>query len=311
MLALLLVPVAAGARDVERAGPASAWWKAADLALARGDCARALAILNEQVVDHHYGAVARLGDIHETGVCAHLGLPPARELYERLIADGIEVAKARLGRLYLDGLGVPRDVARAERLFKEAVLWMIAREFDEMRRDQIDVLMSFHGVPEELEAVLDWVERVESSPAPEIYRAAVRLKNDSDLADTQRAALHWMRQAAIEEYPPAFYDLGVWELETKHDPKARRWALGYIVRAGQLGYPPALKDMGLRFAFGTEIEQDDFSALVWLTRAQDAGEDVTEALAVVSERLSRDERSVARRWARTAEVLPTFRYQPE
>lgn len=175
VLALLLVPVAAGARDVERAGPASAWWKAADLALARGDCARALAILNEQVVDHHYGAVTRLADIHETGVCAHLGLLPARQLYEGLIADGIEVAKTRLGQLYLDGLGVPRNVDRARLLFKEAVLWMVAHEFAERRRGAAGELMGRHEVPPELEAELDWADRVENGR--QLYETALRLKD--------------------------------------------------------------------------------------------------------------------------------------
>lgn len=167
-LLVLVLAGAAGARDVERTAPASAWCKAADMALERGDCARALAILNEQVAGHHYGAVARLGDIHETGSCAHLDLPPARELYEDLIAGGIEIAKARLGQLHLEGLGVTKDVARARRLFQEAVLWMVACEFDEMRRDQIDVLMSFHGVPEDLEAVLN---RIDGSSAAQHRRS--------------------------------------------------------------------------------------------------------------------------------------------
>jgi TPR repeat protein len=307
MLALLLVPVAAGARDVERVGPASAWWKGADMALARGDCARALAILNEQVVQHHYGAVARLGDIHETGACAHLGLPPARQLYEGLIADGIEVAKARLGRLYLDGHGVPGDVARAERLFKEAVLWMVAREFDEMRRDQIDVLMSFHGVPEALEAVLDWVERVESSPALEIYRAAIRLRSDNDLANRRRAALHWMQKAAIKKYPPAFYVLGRWKLETANTGEERRDGIKLVQRAGELGYPPALKQVGLWLLEAEIVERWDFAAMVWLLMALDAGQHVEEALAEAASRLDRDERVVAVRWAREKQMLPAVR----
>jgi len=304
---MLAAPSGAAARTSEQAAPASAWWKAADMALARGDCARALAILNEQVAGHHYGAVARLGDIHETGSCAHLGLPPARELYERLIADGIEIAKARLGQLHLDGLGVTRDVARARRLFKEAVLWMVAREFDEVRRDQIDVLMSFHGVSEELEAVLDWVERIERSPAPEIYTAALRLKNDSDLANTRRAALHWMRQAAIEEYPPAFYDLGRWKLEMATTEKERRDAIKLVQQAGELGHPPALKQVGLWLLEAEVVERWDFAAMVWLLMAKDAGQHVDRALTEATSRLTKDEQAVATSWARERQMLPAVR----
>lgn len=316
MPAVLMLAIAVGsagsavARVSERAEPPSAWWKAADQALERGDCARAVDLLEELLNKGETGALTPLGNIHESGRCAELGLPPAPRFYERMIERGFDIAKARLGYFYLEGRGVPRDAERARRLFKEAVLELVARVFPELRRRIMRSVMGRHGVPEELEAELDWADRIEAGPPRVQYATALRLRSGDGLPRHEDAAYEWLWKSAHRGVPDAWFEWGMWDLARACNDDDRRRAFRRIGRAATLNHPPALKEMGLRKAEGRGIERYDFGAMVLLLKAHWAGEDVAATLLEVGSRLNVHEKAVAVDLALRDEYIVTFSLGP-
>lgn len=305
---LLLLAHPLAAEVSEQDAPASAWQNAAELALERGDCERALTIYEKQVERKSADVVGPLGDLYEGGRCAHLDLPPALELYRRLIAMGIPLAQARLGYLYLEGLGVRQDVVRAERLFKKAVLEVAGwDDAPEARRRVMASIMGRHPVPPELQAELDWVDRIEHGPTRLLYETALKLKDGIGLPKHAGAAEDWLRRAAIDRgYAPAYYALGMWQLARACDQEDRRIAFDHIARAATLGHPQAIKEMGLRLAEGRGVRRYDFGAMVLLLRAARAGENVETTLREVTSRLNHHERVVAGRWAEKEDRTVTY-----
>lgn len=228
--ALWLGPGREAGTGETRMVPAHGWWIAAELAFERGDRGRALELFREQA-HYYYGAIARLGELHEGGRCIGEELPPAAELYERLIAEDLGIAGARLGYLHLHGLGVVRDEARARRLFKGAVLWLAVNESPERRRAVVAQVMSGHGVPAELATELAWLERLEAGPARKLYEVALKLKEGrGGLPRHEAAARRLVHRAAMKGLPEAFCTRGMWDLAAARDPDDRRWALKDIAR---------------------------------------------------------------------------------
>ena len=92
-------------------------------------------------------------------------MPPdyakARELYEQAVADGWNLAKFRLGRLYEQGLGVPQDYAKARKLYEESV---------DMSADSQNALGQLYerglGVPQDYAKAREWYEMAVKSKVP-------------------------------------------------------------------------------------------------------------------------------------------------
>ena len=64
-LVRLVLVADARAAPTQRADPPHAWWKAAEMALDRGDCKAAIALLEAKLDEGESGAAIPLGDIHD------------------------------------------------------------------------------------------------------------------------------------------------------------------------------------------------------------------------------------------------------
>ena len=312
VLSLLLCLVAGPARAAERALVEQfPWWLAADAALARGECAAALALLVPNAFEGHFGAVGRLGDIVETGTCPGHGLPPPAALYGGLIEAGVAIAKARLAQLHLLGEGVPQDEERARLLFQEALVESIVLAFPELRRGNIRETMGRHGISSPLAEELAWLDQVESGLPEGQYEVAVRLMEGEGLPRHPEAARILMDLASRAGLPKARYRLGRWHTEQRFARADARTGLFLIAHAATLGDPQAMEEMGRRFAYGLRVQPSPLRALALLLRVERLGADVGDAIAHVTGQLTEVEREVAAEMARREEMLVTFSWKEE
>lgn len=93
-----------------------------------------------------------------------------------------------------------------------------------------------------------------------MYLAGEGVKRDP------RQHLHWMRQSAENGYPPANYLMGIAYLP--HNPTTARQ---YLETAAKDEHGAAMHLLGLMYASGTGVEQNDRQALRWFRRAKAQG----------------------------------------
>jgi TPR repeat protein len=251
LAAILIVSEPAAALVSESDAPASAWWAADDLALERGDCARALAIPTDLDVppaargflpdptgrwEHHARAAllhgecisarklieraisdgeaqgyALLGEMHELGRCGPRNLSKAATNYGEAVRRGYVLAAANLGYLVLHGFGVPADTAWARHLFKLVAL-DLAMLSPYMRRPHPLLVLLHREIPDELEGALQWVRNLEESPPERLFQVAPRLKDGEGMPRHPGLARRRLERASGKGLLEADHTLALWRL---------------------------------------------------------------------------------------------------
>lgn len=142
----------------------------AQAAISSGDIKRGREILLALAKKGNAEAEYQLGLAYEIG--SPVGAPEIREAvtwYEKAAAHGVMHAKARLGHIYLKGVGVTQDFAKARGLLEEAADAGNARaQFDLARMWE-----SGWGGPMKLPVAYAWFEL----SARQDYRPAVTARN--------------------------------------------------------------------------------------------------------------------------------------
>jgi uncharacterized protein len=103
---------------------------AAETELRRGDVSQAMAVLRQAANRGHSGAQARLADLLRAAEFNQEALA----LYRQSAAQGDPAGEFGLGRMYADGLGVPRDAAQALAWYRRAEQQQHAPALDALAR---------------------------------------------------------------------------------------------------------------------------------------------------------------------------------
>jgi hypothetical protein len=167
-----------------------------------------------------------LGVLYVQGLGVLRDLNQAASWYRKAADQGNAEAQFSLGQMYARGWGVPRDTADAIRWFEMA--------------NSVDS----DGPP------TDWLS-VEGYGMPQDYQQAA----------------YWYRQAADNGHPEAQYNLARLYAGGKgvkrDEVQAERW----VSSSASQGYAPAMADLGKRFATGNGAAQNGQRAYFWLTLA--------------------------------------------
>lgn len=280
------------------------WQAVARMAIAESGCAEELDHLSQYIDEGKKFALLFLGDEYETGSsCVPKNPARAAELYRIAVDNGLEEAMPLLGYMYLNGLGVPRDVAQAQYWFKRTVLWQV-RSIEEIRLSTIKSILGRRGVPEELKKELQWVREVEEGDAARQFELALQLRDGAGLPQDREAAFEWARQAADKGLVEVSYELAQWYISGAYGEKDAKRGLSWLEEAARADYVPAQRDLGLRLATGEEVKRNPIAAYVWLSRAQAGGADVTAALRELDTALSDDDKAVAGEWMEDPKMIP-------
>ena len=266
-------------------GPPNNWQLQAQAAAAHADCVAALDVIERAESSYSVLSFGVRAEFLETGTCLPQDTQKAANQYRKLAETNLDArAAARLGAMYLEGNGVPRDAVEAKRLFRQAAV-ILAIFPQEIRREIAAIYMGERGIPAPLRSELDWLEEIENGDAERQYQEALQFLDVDEPSMEEIMALLWLGQAGDRGFPRAHYELAQ-EFFTDPDDPENREALHFLGQAAAAGYSLAQKEVGKRYAQGEGHRQSDFDAAVWLTRAGADGEDVEELLAPVRERLS-------------------------
>jgi len=209
-------------------------WPKARAALAAGDDAVALPLLEAAAAEGFAEAQYNLGRLHDDGRGTAKDTATAVRWYETAAEQGYAPAQAVLGAVYSNGTSAPQDYALAARWLRKA-----AEQRDPFAALALGMAYDLgRGVP------VDGAE-----------------------------ALLWVTRSAELHYVPAEAALGMRYLEGRHGAapdydKARSW----LQKAAGGGDREAMLGMALLHGQGRGVKPDYTESYVWLLRAQAAGD---------------------------------------
>ena len=261
--------------------------------LEKGDCRTAVSLLEKKEAEGEPSALGSFGELYETGRCVDRDLARAAEYYQVAHDKGPSLVSARLGYLYLRGLGVEKDEERARKLFRQTALDMIILS-PEWREGLLEAVMGERGVPPELRAELDWIQNVESGSPHDWYESALQIREEGGGDEIyEQAARKLLAKASLEDDRDAQYELGLWHLEDVAPGEPPFRALSYFSDAAEQGHHEAQKELALLHESGDLGRVRNYMAYYWLVRAREGGLKVEEELERIGAMMPEEERQAA------------------
>lgn len=92
--------------------------------------------------------------------------------------------------------------------------------------------------------------------------------------------LHWMHQAANQDYPKAIFLLGIYHEFVGGPERDESKSFELYRKAAEIGFAPAMECLGVLYAEGRGTRQDDDEAIKWLQRAISHGRSREASLAI-------------------------------
>jgi len=153
------------------------------------------------------------------------------------------------------------------------------------------------GVEKDLREAARWIFEAAKTGMPEAqYHYAVLLQNGVGVAQDVEEAIVWFQRAANGGHARAQYNTGIAYLEGQSVPQSYERAHSYLERAARQNLPEAQYNIGAMYEHGLGTEPDLAEALKWYSLAAEAGfEDAGRALDGLIPRLSEEERERGQR----------------
>ena len=212
-----------------------------------------------------YMKVASIGDPDVLGQWSDL----------RSEAGAVAGANFRIGDMYADGNGVPRNTREAERWYQRGVDmesaaaragWLMAHVY------LANAYLQSKGVPLDYGEAMYWMRKA----AENGYRQAqVNLgsmyRDGQGTSQNYGEAMHWYRHAADQGSAVAEWTIGGlyfhgWGV-TRNFTEAATW----FRKAAEAGVPIAQWDLGMMYYQGYGVSKDLATARAWLQKAADRG----------------------------------------
>ena len=199
----------------------------------------------------------------------------AVKLFTEAANGGITVAKYKLGKMFLNGNGVEKDIPKAiewlkqsateENEFAEYALGKLYLKGEEVEKDTIsaeDYLLKAASRGNKYAAYLLGKE----------YLSGENFEKDAANAEK------YLLKAAEHGNKFAEYILGKEYLRGENFPKDVQRAIEYLKRAAEKGFDFAEYELGKIYLFGKDIPKDTETALEYLKSAAASGNEYAQAL---------------------------------
>jgi TPR repeat protein len=170
------------------------------------------------------------------------------------------------------------------------------------------------GVPRDDAAALRWLTRAAEQGEPEAqFELGVMYRDGLGTPTDGKLAMQWFQRAAERGVPHAFNALGELYLGHPEIPQDYAAALVWFLRGAQLDDADCLYNIGIRYALGQGVEQDEIEAYKWLDLATNISigglhSKAVRALQAIGERLMplqiAQAKSGAQEWLRAHRSAP-------
>lgn len=199
----------------------------------------------------------------------------AVKLFTEAANSGITVAKYKLGKIFLNGDGVEKDIAKAVEWLKQAA--MEENEFAEYALGRLYL----QGEEVEKDTISAEEYLLKSASRGNKYAAYLLGKeylSGENFGKDAMKAVEYLELAAEKDFEPAEYILGKEYLRGENFPKDVQKAIDYLKRAAEKGLNFAEYELGKIYLFGKDIPKDTETALEYLKSAAASGNEYAQAL---------------------------------
>ncbi len=190
-------------------------------------------------------------------------------------AEAIARANFRIGDMYADGNGVPKDSREAERWYERGVDMESAAAQAGWSMAQVylaNAYLQSKGVPLDYAEAMSWMRKA----AQHGYRhAQVNLgsmyRDGQGTPQNYGEAMHWYRYAADQGSAVAEWMIGGLYFRGWGVIRDFTEAAAWFRRAAEAGVPAAQWDLGLMYYHGYGVSKDLATAQAWLQKAAARG----------------------------------------
>ena len=199
----------------------------------------------------------------------------AVKLFTEAANGGITVAKYKLGKLFLSGDGVEKDIPKAVEWLKQAAVeenefaeYALGRLFLKGEEVEKDIFVAE-------EYLLKSASRGNKYAA---YFLGKEYLSGENFGKDAMKAVEYLELAAEKDFEPAEYILGKEYLRGENFPKDVQKAIDYLKRAAEKGFDFAEYELGKIYLFGNDAPKDTETALAYLKSAAANGNEYAQAL---------------------------------
>lgn len=199
----------------------------------------------------------------------------AVKLFTEAANSGITVAKYKLGKIFLNGDGVEKDIPKAIEWLKQAAVE--ENEFAEYVLGRL--FLKGEEVEKDIFAAEEYL--LKSASRRNKYAAYLLGKeylSGENFGKDAMKAVEYLELAAEKDFEPAEYILGKEYLRGENFPKDVQKAIDYLKRAAEKGFDFAEYELGKIYLFGNDIPKDTETALEYLKSAAAKGNEYAQAL---------------------------------
>ena len=186
---------------------------------------------------------------------------------EESVSEGNEFAEYLLGKIYLKGEYVEQDLIHAEDLLRKSSAQGNKYAKYTLGKSLLDDELLFQNIPEAIKLI---TESADSSFAPAQYLLGKLLYKGEMIPQDLNKAIEYLEKAAEQKNPYAAYLAGKIQL-TENAVKDIRKAIRNFEIAAENGSHYAEYMLGKLYLYGKEVECDYDSAIVYLTASAEHG----------------------------------------
>jgi TPR repeat protein len=220
-------------------------------------------------------ATLTLAKIYLRGMGTPKNPTEANKWYAKAVSIGFVPANNTLGMAAMSGFGGPRDVRKAVGYFKEAAEAGYAPA-------QYNLAKVFYtgedGVPQDLKLAGAWFAAAAKSGHPGALYAAGRMYDlgQGVPADPKKAIVYY-KEASLKANPDAQSALATYFYTGEVVPKDLATARKLFIAAAQQGQADAMFNLGVMAANGEASPKDMAMAYIWLSLAKSSGHESAAA----------------------------------
>jgi TPR repeat protein len=210
----------------------------------------------------------RLANMYVNGVGVDRDLSKAAEWYGRASAQGHALAQNNLGVMYANGWGVPQNFREALKLFVSAS----GQGNADAESNLGAMFLLGRGVDvNEAEAAF-WLKRAAQQGVAEAeYSLGTLYFNGRGIGQDEAEALSWFREAADRGYVPAEVAIGKMYVAGRGVTTDYAQAMSHFRSAAERGSSDAAFQVALLYRDGRGVPTNQQEALAWLRKAAERG----------------------------------------
>lgn len=189
---------------------------------------------------------------------------------------GIAMAQNTVGRMYLQGYGVPQDFNRARNLFSKAANQGLANA-----QNNLGVMHAAgKGVQQDYKQAIEWFRKAANQDyALAMNNLADMYKNGLGVQPDKVEAARWRKRAQSNGFTG---NKSLTKIETVGNSEYRKglehyhkWefieAAELFLRAAQKGHPEAQLQLGWLYQHGQGVQKNEEEAQYWMQKAKSGG----------------------------------------